>query len=57
MTLSDAQGKTLGGHVIGDMVVYTTAEVVIGECSEAVFRREPDPKTGYDELVVTQKTN
>ncbi|XP_064615630.1 bifunctional protein GlmU-like [Liolophura sinensis] len=57
VALSDAEGKMLGGHVIGDMEVYTTAEVVIGECSEAVFRREPDSQTGYDELVVTRKTN
>ena len=51
-SLSDAQGKVVGGHVLGDMVVFTTAEVVIGECEQVTFKREMDPRTGFGELIV-----
>ena len=37
------------------MVVFTTAEVVIGECSNAVFTRPFDEKTGFDELKVDKR--
>lgn len=53
--LSDSEGHVIGGHVIGDLIIYTTAEVVIGECVNAIFEREVDPKTGYDELVLQQR--
>jgi predicted DNA-binding protein with PD1-like motif len=33
-------------------VVRTTAEVVVGADDRLRFDREPDPETGYDELVV-----
>ena len=42
----------VGGHVLGDMVVFTTAEVVIGECEQVTFKREMDPRTGFGELTV-----
>ncbi|RUS91663.1 hypothetical protein EGW08_000636 [Elysia chlorotica] len=51
-SLSDAQGEVVGGHVLGQMVVHTTAEVVIGNVQGLVFTREPDSRTGYDELCV-----
>jgi hypothetical protein len=35
-------------------VVRTTAEVVLGADDRLRFDREPDPDTGYDELVVRQ---
>ena len=39
----------------GDLVIFTTAEVVIGECKEAVFTRPHDHNTGFDELKVEMK--
>lgn len=52
ISLSDSNGRVFGGHVIGDLYVYTTAEVVVGECVGLNFQREQDSKTGYDELVI-----
>jgi hypothetical protein len=37
------------------MNVFTTAEIVIGECSGYEFIREMDAQTGYPELVVVSK--
>lgn len=50
--LADKDGKTVGGHVLGDLEVFTTAEVVIGEAVDLSFTREMDPGTGFPELVV-----
>lgn len=52
ITLSDGEGRCWGGHLLPGSAVYTTAELVIGELSEAKFMREPCPASGYDELVV-----
>ncbi|XP_074541591.1 bifunctional protein GlmU-like [Halichoeres trimaculatus] len=53
--LSDSQGRTVGGHVMGDLQIFTTAEVVIGEASQLEFRREEDERTGFPELVVQRR--
>lgn len=50
--LSRADGTTVGGHVVGDMLVQTTAEVVVGESLQETYSREYDHATGYRELVV-----
>ncbi|XP_069090449.1 bifunctional protein GlmU-like isoform X1 [Pleurodeles waltl] len=55
ISLSDKDGKTLGGHVIGDLEVFTTAEIVIGECSSLQFTREMDERTGFPELVISTR--
>lgn len=54
--LSDAEGRTVGGHVMGDLEVFTTAEVVVGEAAELQFTREMDERTGFPELVVQPRT-
>ena len=41
----------------GDIVVYTTAEIVLGECADIVFSQFFDERTGFDELVVETKTD
>ena len=51
-SFSDDQGNVFGGHVMGDMYVYTTAEIILGDCQGAVFTREYDEKSGYPELVI-----
>jgi hypothetical protein len=35
--------------------VYTTAEIVIGECQALVFDRPLDDRTGWDELTSTKR--
>ena len=52
MTLSNKTGQVIGGHVNGELNVFTTAEVVIGDCMDFSFKREPDLQSGFDELVV-----
>merc|ERR1712150_128829 len=37
ISLSDKDGNLVGGHVFGELNVFTTAEVVIGECVDYVF--------------------
>ncbi len=53
LSVSDHEGKTVGGHLGKGCIVRTTAEITIGVV-EGTFRREPDPDTGYDELVVEE---
>ena len=55
ITLGRADGSTVSGHVVGDCEVFTTAEIVIGECRDAVFSRPHDARTGFDELKVEQR--
>ncbi|XP_034384029.1 bifunctional protein GlmU-like [Cyclopterus lumpus] len=50
--LSDGEGRTVGGHALGGLEVFTTAEVVVGEAADLQFTREPDGRTGFPELVV-----
>ena len=52
ISISDGTGQTVGGHLQAGTLIYTTAEIVLGELEEVTFRREVDPETGYDELAV-----
>jgi predicted DNA-binding protein with PD1-like motif len=52
IALSDGRGRTLGGHVDKGCLVYTTAEIVLAEFPELEFAREPEPASGYRELVI-----
>ena len=50
--LATADGSVLGGHLGRGCVVRTTAEILLVGLPGWSFRREPDPQTGFDELVV-----
>lgn len=52
IAISDATGKTIGGHLDYGCIVYTTAEIVIGESEEFTFLRSPDRQTGFLELEI-----
>lgn len=52
--IANAQGRTLGGHIMEGCLIHTTAEIAIAEVPQVVFRREPDPQTGYCELVIQE---
>lgn len=45
--------SVFGGHLLEGCIINTTAEIVLMEVDDAVFRRVFDPTTGYDELDIT----
>lgn len=53
ITLGDSEGSTVAGHVVGDLIVQTTAEIVLGEICGVQFKREFDEATGWTELVIS----
>ena len=55
MAVNDQEGLTLGGHLLEDNLVYTTAEIVISASHPLRFRRENDTSTGWQELFVEKK--
>lgn len=54
VTLGRDDGTSVSGHVMGDMEIFTTAEIVIGTASTLEFSREYDPDTKFDELVIKE---
>lgn len=52
ISVSDVEGKVVGGHVKEGCTIRTTCELVIGVLEDTTFKREPDETTGYDELVI-----
>jgi hypothetical protein len=52
ISISDGDGRTLGGHLVPGCRVYTTAEIVLAAFPDLVYRREPCEQSGYDELVI-----
>lgn len=55
ISISDGEGKTIGGHLLSGSKVYTTAEISLLEIKGALFQRLPDngPNgSGYMELKV-----
>jgi len=55
ISLSDRNGKTIGGHLVDGCITYTTAEIVIGTSDNFIFLRTVDEKTGYKELEIQDK--
>jgi predicted DNA-binding protein with PD1-like motif len=55
ISLADGSGKTIGGHLLDGNIIYTTAEIVIGEANHLLFTRAADAETGYSELVVRRR--
>ena len=52
ISISDSTGKTIGGHLLDSNIVYTTAEIVLGEDDGFNFTREKDGTTPWEELQV-----
>ena len=52
IAVSDGAGATFGGHLLPGSLVYTTAEIVIGDLEDVIFKREIDGETGYKELKI-----
>jgi predicted DNA-binding protein with PD1-like motif len=52
ISISDKNGKTIGGHLVEGCIIYTTAEIVIGTSEDFIFMRTVDQNTGYKELEI-----
>ena len=55
ITVTDENGKAIGGHLKEGSIVRTTAELVVGTHDEVVYMREKDAVSGYMELKVVSK--
>jgi len=55
MSVSDNTGKTTGGHLLDDNIIYTTLEIVLGEIKGEVHLRTLDSTFGYNELEVKKR--
>lgn len=55
MSVSDSTGRTVGGHLLEGNLVYTTAEIIIGESTDLIFSREKDGTTEWPELQINKK--
>src|SRR6185369_13732002 len=55
ISISDGEGVTIGGHLVSGCKIYTTAEIVIAELPNVVYKREFAEDSGYDELTVYKK--
>jgi predicted DNA-binding protein with PD1-like motif len=55
VSLADAEGKVIGGHLSRGCLIYTTAEIVVGEIPGLEFLRSPDPETGFLELEIRER--
>lgn len=52
ISISDEEGKVVGGHLKEGCKVHTTVELVIVDGEQISFTREHDDSTGFDELMV-----
>jgi predicted DNA-binding protein with PD1-like motif len=52
MSISDGDGKTLGGHFESGCKIYTTAEIVLAVFRDVIYKREYAEDSGYEELTV-----
>jgi len=50
--VANSSGKMLGGHLMQGNLIYTTAEIIIGEIPGFDFERRLDERTSYKELVI-----
>ncbi len=52
ISVADSVGRTLGGHLVGENKIFTTAEIVIGELTDYSFSLELDTASGFNELKI-----
>jgi len=55
ITLTDETGSAIGGHLKENCLIYSTAEIVIGELENVTFSRQPDAETGFKELNIISR--
>ena len=54
ISISDGAGETIGGHLLDECIIYTTAEIIIQSTSAFVFTREKDGTTEWAELQIKE---
>jgi len=52
ISVSDKDGKVIGGHLKEGCIIHTTAEIIITEDEDRIYERVYNEETGFDELVV-----
>jgi len=55
ISISDENGHMIGEHLLDECLVYTTAEIVLGESSTHIFTRENDGTTAWEELQIRSR--
>jgi uncharacterized protein len=55
IAISNETGEIIGGHLSNGSIIYTTAEIVMGESKKFIFCRKFDEQTGYNELKILPK--
>ena len=55
ISISDSEGNTKGGHLKENNIVYTTAEIVLGELPKLSFNKVNNPGEDWPELQIKQK--
>lgn len=55
LSAADASGRVIGGHLMADNLIHTTAEIVLIELSDYEFTREFEAQTGYKELQIKSR--
>lgn len=56
IAISDGDGATIGGHLVSGCKIYTTAEIVLLELDDVVYKRELfENDSGYEELVIYKR--
>ena len=56
ISVSDGDGRTMGGHLVPGCKIYTTAEIVLAVFDDVVYKRELyENDSGYEELAVYKK--
>ena len=53
--IADEKGICSGGHLLNGNIIYTTAEIIIGESEDLLFTREKDGTTEWEELQIRTK--
>lgn len=54
ISISDRNGRTIGGHFDSGCKIYTTAEIVIAAFDDVVYKRKYAQDSGYEELTVVE---
>lgn len=53
ISLSDEEGRVIGGHLKDGCIINTTAEICLVEFDDIIFERKYDDLTGYNELEIS----
>ena len=48
ISISDGDGKTIGGHLDSGCKIYTTAEIVMAVFNDVIYKREFAEDSGYE---------